>query len=273
MNTPRVVKNLRNMEIDEISLVNRGANQHATVSIAKNAPEEENMANELYTEDGDLLDESNAVEGATVYDADMNEYTLEAEEANEGENENENEKEFAEVGKSAFFQPQQNSGSFQDAVREELSKAYSDEDRDKVFSKAMGYIEELEGKQEESASIAKSERDLRLTREYISKAADYGLPIADEELGPVLYRMAENMPFDDCAVIAKALETAGSIIFDEIGAKGGGANSDIMDTVNGYADEYVGKAEDGFSKAEATTGIFDSNPDAYEQYLADRNVR
>ena len=74
--------------------------------------------------------------------------------------------------------------------------------------------------QRPATETAQAERDLRLTREYISKAAEYNLPIAPDELGPVLYRMAESMSFDDCKVIAKALETAGEIIFEETGLPG-----------------------------------------------------
>ena len=66
---------------------------------------------------------------------------------------------------------------------------------------------------ERDQEIAKAERDLRLTREYISKAEEYNLPVDPKELGPVLYRMAETMEYDDCAVIAKCLETAGEILF------------------------------------------------------------
>ena len=111
---------------------------------------------------------------------------------------------------------------------EELSKAFSDEDRDAGDRQGAGSGRGARGQaRSESPEVAKAERDLRLTREYVSKAAEYNLPVDPTELGPVLYRMAETMSYDDCAVIAKCLETAGSILFEEVGYQGGGDNDDI----------------------------------------------
>lgn len=276
----RVVKSLSDMEIDEISLVDRGANQHAAVTIAKRAPEEDNMP-DFYNEDGELLGEDQLAAGMTVFDADGAAYELaESEEA--PTDDKAAERELASVGKrdgisSAFGTTKvskKDDKSFAQMVQEELSKAYSDDDRDAIISKALGRVEELESRQAKAEEIAKSERDLRLTREYISKAATYNIPIASDELGPVLYRMAENMSYDDCAVINKALETAGAVIFEELGYQGGGANEpDIMQMVEASADEYIGKADGKVSKADLIEGLFDENPAAYDQYLAERQGR
>ena len=95
---PKPTRNLTNMEIDEISLVDKGANQHAMVTIAKRATEEDEMPDiELFNENGDVLDLDSLEDGAIVYDEDGNayEFTLDEVEAEE--------KELAEVGKSAFF--------------------------------------------------------------------------------------------------------------------------------------------------------------------------
>ena len=64
---PRV-KELRDMEIDEISLVDRPANQHAKVVIAKRATEEDIVPEEIYNEDGELLDAELLEEGDVVFD-------------------------------------------------------------------------------------------------------------------------------------------------------------------------------------------------------------
>jgi hypothetical protein len=155
---------------------------------------------------------------------------------------------------------------------EELSKAFSDGDRDKVIAKALGRVEELESQFETVAKAAQAERDLRLTREYVSKASEYNLPIPPDELGPVLYRMAETMSYDDCAVIAKALETAGNILYEEVGYQGGGDNADIYSQVSAHAHEAFGKAE-GFNEVTAINKVFDQNPDAYDEYLAAQRNR
>lgn len=268
---PRPIRNLTDMEIDEISTVDKAANQYSRFVIAKRAPEEDEMP-ELYNEEGQLLDENALEDGDIVYDDQGNAYQFSLEE--EGEMEDEDERQPVGVGKSAFFEQRQpaQAGTFTASVLEELSKAFSDEDRDQVIAKALGRVEELEAAQREYAEVAKSERDLRLTREYIAKSAEYNLPVDPNELGPVLYRMAESMSYDDCAVIAKCLESAGNILFEELGYQGGGDNSDIYSQVEAHAVEQFGKAED-FNSVEAINKVFEANPDAYDEYLASQRNR
>jgi hypothetical protein len=263
MQMPKPIKNLTNMEIDEISLVDKGANQHAMITIAKRAPEEDEMPAEfdLFNEEGETLDQESLEDGQVVFDAEGNayEYTLAEEEEREPE----------PVGKSAFFEKQaEPQGTFAQSVMEELSKAFDDGERDQVIAKALGRVEQLERQSQEIAKAAQAERDLRLTREYISKAHEYNLPVDPTELGPVLYRMAETMSYDDCAVIAKCLETAGEVLFQEVGYQGGGDNGDIMDQVNAFASERV---EVGKSAGAADVAmVFDENPGAYDEYLSSR---
>lgn len=257
--------NLTDMEIDEISTVDKTANQLSRFVIAKRAPEEEDMP-QLYNQEGQPLDENDLEFGDIVFDETGQAY--EYVEQDELEDENEDEGELVTTGKSAFFEQQApRAGSFSASVMEELSKAFTDKDRDEIIVKALGRVDELEQAQAQSELIAKSERDLRLTREYVAKAAEYNLPVAPDELGPVLYRMAETMSYDDCAVIAKCLETAGEIIFQEVGYQGGGDNNDIYSQVEAHAHDVFGKAED-FNEVSAINKVFDQNPDAYDEYLA-----
>jgi hypothetical protein len=270
---PRPKNNLTDMEIDEISTVDKAANQHSRFVIAKRAPEEEEMP-KLYNQEGQPLDEDQLEFGDIVYDDTGAAYEYVEDEDAEVQDEDKDEPvpELAGVGKSAFFEKSTKAGSFSASVMEELSKAFSDSDRDAVIAKALGRVEELEGQQRQAMEIAKSERDLRLTREYISKAAEYNLPIPAQELGPVLYRMAETMSFEDCSVIAKALETAGEIIFEEKGYTGGGDNSDVYSQVEAHAYEAFGKAEN-FDAVSAINTVFDQNPDAYDEYLRSQQAR
>ena len=261
---PKQKKNLTNMEIDEISLVDKGANQHAMITIAKRAPEEDEMPEiELFNENGEALNQESLEHGQIVYDEEGNayEFSLEAD-----ADDTAGEREPATVGKSAFFEQQAPTGGFAQSVMEELSKAFTDEDRDKIIAKALGQVDVLQRQTEEIAKAAQAERDLRLTREYISKAAEYNLPVNPTELGPVLYRMAETMSYEDCAVIAKCLETAGEVLFQETGYQGGGDNADIMDQVQAYASETIGKA----AGAPDVVNVLDENPAAYDEYLASR---
>jgi len=84
--------------------------------------------------------------------------------------------------------------------------------------------------------------------------------------------MAETMSFDDCKVIAKALETAGDIIFEEKGYTGGGDNSDVYSQVEAHAYDQFGKSE-GFDSVSAINTVFDQNPDAYDEYLRSQQAR
>lgn len=260
-------KNLTNMEIDEISLVDKGANQHALITIAKRAPEEDAMPEEfdIFNEKGESLTQESLEDGDIVYDKEGNAYQFEAEKV-------EDDKELASVGKSAFFQEKPAEESdFAKSVMEELSKAFSDKDRDAVIAKALGRVELLEKRSEELAKAAAKERETRLVREYVSKAAEYNLPVEASELGPVLYRMAETMSFEDCSVIAKCLETAGEMLFQETGYEGGGENGDVMSRVAAYAAESV---EVGKSAGpNDIAAVFESNPQAYDEYLASQRGR
>lgn len=271
---PRPKNNLTDMEIDEISTVDKAANQHSRFVIAKRAPEEEEMP-KLYNQEGQPLDEDQLEFGDIVYDDQGQAYEYVEDESAEPEQEMEKDEpvpELAGVGKSAFFENHNTDSSFSASVMEELSKAFSDKDRDAVIAKALGRVEELESQQRQAMEIAKSERDLRLTREYISKAAEYNLPIPATELGPVLYRMAETMSFEDCSVIAKALETAGEIIFEEKGYSGGGDNADVYSQVAAHAYDQFGKSEN-FDSVSAINTVFDQNPDAYDEYLRSQQAR
>lgn len=256
---PRKVKEVTDIEIDEISLVDRPANQHARVAIAKRAPEEEPVP-EIYNASGEVLDAETVEPGDVVYDADGNAFEVVLEDDEQLEFADDREPEL--VGKS-----------FADAVREDLSKAFSNIERDEVVAKAMAKVSELEARAAAAEQIAKSERDLRLTAEYVEVAKNYNVPVDPTVLGPVLMRMAETMSYEDCEVIHKALTSSGAALFDEIGYVGGGDNADVLSQVDAAVEAQLAKAEAGISKADAMVAFFESNPAAYDEYLADRRSR
>jgi hypothetical protein len=256
---PRRVKELTNIEVDEISLVDIPANQHARVAIAKRATEED-IVPEIYDENGEPLDADLLEPGDTVFDAEGNAYEVMVD---DGEEAPEFEREPELVGKS-----------FADEVREELSKAFTDIDRDEVIAKALGTVEVLSKRLEQAEVIAKSERDLRLLGDYTEVAKSYNVPIDPSDLAPVLMRMADTMSYDDCAVIHKALTSAGAALYDEVGFIGGGDNNDVMSQVSAFLDEGISKSDGSVNKAAAMTDFFATNPAAYDEYLADlRNNR
>jgi hypothetical protein len=253
----RRVKELTNIEIDEISLVDVPANQHARVAIAKRAIKEDNVP-EIYNENGELLDADLLEPGDTVFDSEGNAFEVVLEEANEQHTEYDREQELEPVGKS-----------FADEVRSELSKAFTDIERDEVISKALGQVDVLSKRLEQAELIAKSERDLRLLGEYVEVAKAYNIPVEPTTLGPVLQRMAESMSYEDCSVIHKALTSAGSMIFEEVGVLGTGDNNDVMSQIDAFLEQNVSKSE-SISKAGQVEQFFAQNPDAYDQYRADQ---
>lgn len=257
---PRTVKHVSDMEIDEISLVDRPANQHALVTIAKRAPEEETVP-EYFYEDGSAVDLDALEIGDVVFDADGNGFEYAEDETEEDLSTN------AGVSKAFDRQPT----GFAASVREALSKAVNDTDRDAIITKALESVETLQKGLEQATEIAKSERTLRLEREYIAKAAEYNVPIDADQLGPVLMRCAEALSYEDCAVINKALSASGGMIYEEIGYIGQGEqDDDPMARVEAYATERVSKAagQDGLSKAQSVADYFAANPAEYDAYKA-----
>lgn len=250
----RIVKELTDMEIDEISLVDRPANAHAKVVIAKRATEEDNVPEGIFNEDGQELDPYSVDAGDVVFDGEGEAFVVVEED-----------QELESVGKSYDY-PET---SFADELREELSKSLTGIERDEVIAKAMGQVDEMRQAMEEAEIIAKSERDLRLTREYEEVAKSYNLPVDSEDLAPVLLAIAEELPYEYGATIHKALSAAGEILFDELGSQGYSTNNDVLDSVDRYIEESIEKSE-GISKSEAVSAVFDANPDAYDEYMATR---
>ena len=257
---------LTNMAYDEVSTVDKGANSDSLIVIAKRAPEEDVMPEfDIYNEAGELLSVDSLEDGQVVFDAEGNAYEFTA----DTEEEQQPEAELATVGKSAFLQPEQPKTGFSEQVLAELSKAFSDDERDQVIAKALGQVEALQQEVAKQAQIAKAERDARLTREYVAKAAEYNVPVDPKELGPVLYRMAETMSYEDCSVIAKCLETAGEMLFQEVGYKGSGDNADPMSVIEGMTAE-IGKSA---GEAPSLEQLLDTNPAAYDEYIASQRAR
>ena len=157
---------------------------------------------------------------------------------------------------------------FADEVREELSKALTDRDREEVITKALGRVDEMAQEMEIAKALAQEERELRIEREYTEIAKSYNLPFADEDLGRVLMHAAEALPDEDNAIIHKAFAAAGEAVFEEYGLVGGGDNADVYSQVEAAIDGMVTKS--GVTREEALAEFFYENPDAYDEYLSER---
>ena len=166
--------------------------------------------------------------------------------------------------------------SLSEEVLTGLSKALTDDDRDEVIAKAMGYVQDVA---EQNAQLQDAVQDLLDQRElesYGAVAKNYGpLGVDDEALAGVLMRASAYLPDQDLAVLDRILSGAGEVTkayFDEVGVSGFG-ESGVMDQVYGIANSAVAKGADVTSQEQAVTAIFDTNPAAYDEYEAEQRLR
>lgn len=268
---PRPVQRVTDMEIDEVSMVDRAANTSATIVFSKRADQEERMPDYLDA-DGNPLDLSQFEEGTILEDENGDQFEVTFDEDGDDSDEEDlvDDRELVGIGKSAFGAGPDDTAIA--SIREALSKAVSEDDRDSVLSKAFTTLSKraqfAEARLSQAEDIAKSERNLRLEREYISKAAEYNVPIDPAELGPVLMRASEALSYEDCAVIHKVFSAAGEMLFVEAGFDGSGAADDPMAQIDDYLEASVVKGDT--SKAAAMTDFFDNNPAAYDTLRAER---
>ena len=337
----RTLSKLVDLDIDEVSVVDRGANQHSLIAFSKSLQSggvdvsEEPMADDdlVFDESGQEVFVEELEHGDTVFDAEGNEYVFvedgeeEIGKANpalessagfarrylrasanarpssaresasafgadrgrmrtaydsaanrvlgNGSTARRRKRIAAGVGVGAvgtagagYGVSRWNDGkSLGDSVIEELSKAVTDADRDEVIAKAMDEVEIYKAQAAEALAWAEQEHDVRVTDAFISKAAEYNLPVSPEVLGPILKSIAEVLDEEELDVLDALLSAVGDALYDEIGYVGESSNSSVMDQVDSMAGEYVGKSD--FSHAQMTTAMFEANPAAYDAYLSE----
>jgi hypothetical protein len=316
----KTVKKLSGLEIDEVSLVDRPANQHGLVVFTKRA--EDDMT--YFDAEGNPVAEDDLNPGDVVYtsnDADAQELVMLSEEmaaqleregldpeeltvddilsifqtdeaaSQDRETEREPERELASVGKSAgpFSTRRQSRGrkgaavtggtslvthvgrrggaskSLGAEVLEELSKALTDSDRDKVIAKAADRISKAERDAQRAISKAQALEAQAELNEFTEIAKSYELPVDPTELGEILQAVSKVLDPDQLDLLDRVLTTAGAAVnTDELGVAGY-APSYAMDEVSARAQELVGKND--LTPEQATVALFESNPEAYDQYL------
>lgn len=156
-------------------------------------------------------------------------------------------------------------------VLEELSKAYTDRDRDQVIAKALDALEESDSRAVNAERIAKALEDRAELGEYVELAKSYQLPVDEQDFGSILHRISKNAGLDDEELdfLDRVFHAAGEAVFLEKGAGGTGGESGVMDLVEAQAYELVGKAGGNVSAEQASVALFESNPDAYLEYLSE----
>lgn len=317
--TARPRNKLFDIDIDEVSVVDRPANQGGLIAFAKAADgeaanQEDTMPDVIFDAEGNGVDEDELEHGDVVYDDDGNEYVFVVEDDDddaEAYDEYDDSDELVGVGKATLSGPgavvaglplaasnakraagehlkkhkkkyiggaigagtagaagggyMAYSKSLGDEVLEELSKAMNDADRDTVIAKAMDVVELYKAQSDEMAEQMALMEDQRIEEAFISKAAEYNLPVAPEVLGPILKAAATVLDEEQLDVLDELFNAVGDVLYDEIGYVGDTDNTSVLDEVSAVADELVGKAD--LTSAEALVAAFDANPAAYDQYL------
>lgn len=257
------------MEIDEVSLVDRPANQHASVLISKaDTPEEEAMG--YVDADGNPIDESALEHGDVVYGDNGDPFVFVEEgreadfEVEDFEDTDTDDREPALVGKS-----------FGAEVLEAISKAVDDDDQKEAIAKAFAVqqeqIEEFRKRAEMAEAWAEQEHDQRVTEAFIAKAEEFNLPVSAEVFGPILKKMATVLDDSELDIVEKVFTEAGDMLYDEVGYVGTASNGPL-DEVEAVAKAAVSKAASGgtqISEDDALIAALEMNPEAYAAYNAE----
>lgn len=155
--------------------------------------------------------------------------------------------------------------SLGDEVLEGLSKAVNDEERNEYIAKALNEVEIYKAANEQMRSELDDMHEQQIESVFISKAAEYNLPVSPEVLGPILKSMAEVLSDEQLDVVDNLFSAVGDALYDEIGYVGDTDNVSVLDQVDAYASELVGKSD--LTAAQAQVAAFEANPAAYEAYL------
>ncbi len=123
----------------------------------------------------------------------------------------------------------------------------------------------------DAQEIAKAERDLRLTREFVAKAAGYdALPIEPEKFGPVLKVLHEKAPAE-AAQVEAVLQGANEAVqkgalYAEAGRSGVSSGGSAWAEIEKAAGELVSKST-GMTKEQAVAKVMEMRPELYARYL------
>ena len=159
---------------------------------------------------------------------------------------------------------------------DELSKmAEFVEGEDELLKSADPAIVEIvkaaEERAEAAEQIAKAERDFRLEREFIAKAAEFDrLPVDAAEFGPVLKAAAEVLTEEQFDAITSVLAAANESVaqgnlFTEVGK----ATSFTNDSSMSQIEKAAARLREGsdMTRAESIAKAVEADPSLYTEYL------
>lgn len=132
-------------------------------------------------------------------------------------------------------------------------------------------IADLQKRAQTAEEIAKAEKEARITKEYVAKAAQFThLGINAEELGPVLKSLAEVNPegYAKLEATLKAANTAieKSALFQEVGKSGSGTTGGAWEKIEKKAEE-IRKSDPSLTQEQAVAKVMREEPALYAEYI------
>lgn len=132
-------------------------------------------------------------------------------------------------------------------------------------------VKAAEERAEAAETIAKAERDFRLEREFIAKAAEFDrLPVDAAEFGPVLKAAAEVLTEEQFEAITSVLAAANESVaqgnlFTEVGKATSFANDSSMSRI----EKAAARLREGsdMTRAESIAKAVEADPSLYTEYL------
>jgi hypothetical protein len=243
------------MEFDEVSLVNRPANQLSKVVLFKSAeePQMPHAKSKVDEETDDHHDEDEEYK-SKMKKGDEDAVTLPAEVY-----------EYIEALESA-------NSEMVDELTKMADFVESDEDIMKSADPAIvEIVKAAEERAEAAESIAKAERDFRLEREFVAKAETLdNLAVDAEEFGPVLKAAAEVLDesvLDAVMTVLKAANDAlgESGLFTEVGKSSSFEGDNAIGSIEKAA-ARIREEDSGLTHAQAVAKAVEADPSLYTEY-------
>jgi len=283
---------LSDMEFDEVSLVNRPANQLSKVVLFK-SDEEPKMPGHPGKKRKMMMDEEEVSKPDHYGKMEDDEEEEDEEEVSKPGHPDKKMKKESDKERMARLRAMQKSdeavdlpGEVYDYIEslesanaemiDELTKmAEFVEGEEEILKNADPAIVEIVKAAEERAqaaeTIAKAERDFRLEREFIAKAAEFDrLPVDAAEFGPVLKAAAEVLTEEQFEAITSVLAAANESVaqgnlFTEVGKATSFANDSSM----GRIEKAAARLREGseMTHAESIAKAVEADPSLYTEYL------
>lgn len=128
-----------------------------------------------------------------------------------------------------------------------------------------------EAKLSDALAIAKGERDQRVEKEFISKAADFKVATDATALGKALKDISENCSEDSYKTVEAVLKAAGEqvekgALFEESGSRGSDSTPKANDAIDTAAKALIEKGE-AKTYSEAVAKAVKNDPSLYERHV------